>query len=139
MDYIIFAILTFLLLLCIIYIVSKHRVKSLVKITYSQSAIHEKVRPFIPQNLYNKPELKTQAMKHVEQHMIKIIVIDGKAYWVKDNIFYTAETRNGNVIPDTAHPVDTSEMSKQDMDKMLFILDNLGRRKRDDSSSTGNE
>ena len=79
-------------------------------------------------------------MKHVEEHMVKIIVIDNKAYWVKENIFYTAETENGNIIPETARPVDTADMSKKDIDKMLFILDNLGKgKRRDDSSGSGNE
>ena len=88
---------------------------------------------------YKKPEIISQAMKHVEKHMIKIIIIDSKAYWVKDNIFYTAETENGNIIGETAKPVNTEEMSKKDIDKMLFILDNLGKGKnRDDSSSAGN-
>jgi hypothetical protein len=71
--------------------------------------------------------------------MIKIIVIENKAYWVKDNIFYFADTNNGDIVDVTAKPVDISSMSKKDMDKMLFILDNLRKGKKDDSGSTGNE
>ena len=94
----------------------------------------------MPKNLYKKPEVVSQSRKHVEQHMVKIIVIENKAYWVKDNIFYVAETDHGNIVPESVKPVDTANMSKKDIDKMLFILDNLGKgKKRDDSSSTGNE
>jgi hypothetical protein len=71
--------------------------------------------------------------------MIKIIVIDNKAYWVKDNVFYFAETDSGDIIDVTAKPVDISSMSKQDIDKMLFILDNLRKGKKDDSGSSGDE
>jgi hypothetical protein len=57
--------------------------------------------------------------------MIKIIVIDKKAYWVKDNVFYSADADSGDIVSPTAEPVDISAMSKKDIDKMLFILDNL--------------
>ena len=71
--------------------------------------------------------------------MIKIIVIEDKAYWVKDNVFYFAETNGGDIVDVTAKPVEISEMSKQDIDKMLFILDNLRKGNEHDSSGAGNE
>jgi hypothetical protein len=71
--------------------------------------------------------------------MIKIIVIDNKAYWVKDNVFYSADTDNGDIVSPTAEPVDISTMSKKDIDKMLFILDNLRKGIQNDSGSSGNE
>jgi hypothetical protein len=140
MEYLVAAVLTFLLSWFIINITKRSGIKNFGKIKYSQSAIHERVKHFIPSRLYEKPNIVTQSMKHVEKHMIKVIVIDNKAYWVKDNIFYVAETQQGNVVPETARPVDTSEMSKEDIDKMLFILDNLDRGKNsDDSGSSRNE
>lgn len=139
MEYIIAIGLTFVLSLAIIKLSTKKSMEGLHKIKYSQSTIHETNRHFMPQNLKEKPEIISQSMNHVEKHMIKVIVIDNMAYWVKDNIFYTAETNNGSIVHETAQPIDTSNMSKQDVDKMLIILDNLGKRNnRDDSSSTGN-
>ena len=140
MEYIIALGLTFVLSMAIIRFSIKKNIKSFGKIRYSQTSIHERTKHFIPKNIHQKPERISQAMKHVEEHMVKIIVIDNKAYWVKENIFYTAETENGNIIPETARPVDTADMSKKDIDKMLFILDNLGKgKRRDDSSGSGNE
>ena len=127
MEYILAVGLTFVLSLAIIKFSIKRSMKSMKKIKYSQSHIYEKTRYFMPVHKHKESELLSQSMKHVQEHMIKIIVIDSKAYWVKDNIFYTAETSNGTVIPETAKPVNTSDMSKKDIDKMLFILDNLGK------------
>ena len=93
----------------------------------------------MPKKLNNKKEIESQSAKHAASTMIKVIVIEEKAYWVKDNIFYFADTSNGDVVGTTAEPVDISAMSKKDIDKMLFILDNLRKGKKDDSSSTGNE
>lgn len=89
----------------------------------SQSAIHNKTKLFSPP--IQKPEVFSQSKKHVQDHMLKVMVIDGKAYWVKDNIFFVAETNRGNVLHDSAKQVDTSNMSKADIDKMMFILDKL--------------
>lgn len=139
MEYIIAIGLTFVLSLAIIKLSTIKSTKGFGRIEYRQSSTYERSRQFMPKNSYTKPEVISQSMKHVEQHMVKIIIIDSKAYWVKDNIFYTAETNNGTIIAETVKPVDTNDMSKKDIDKMLFILDNLGKGKnRDDSSSTGN-
>lgn len=140
MKYILAIGLTFVLSLAIIKLSTRKTMKNIGRITYRQTSIHERTKHFMPTNLYQKPEVVSQSRKHVEGHMVKIIVIEDKAYWVKDNIFYVAETKYGNIVPESAKPVDTENMPKKELDKMLFILDNLDKRKkRDDSSSTGNE
>jgi hypothetical protein len=101
--------------------------------------MHQTIINLIPQKLNSKKEIESQSVKHAASTMIKIIVIDSKAYWIKDNIFYSAETRSGDIVEHTTKPVNVSTMSKKDMDKMLFILDNLRKGKNDDSGSTGNE
>ena len=113
--------------------------KTLTNIKYRQSDIHESIRTLIPKKLNNKEKIESQSAKHAANTMIKIIVIDSKAYWVKDNVFYSAETDNGDIISPTAEPVDISTMSKKDIDKMLFILDNLRKGIQNDSGSSGNE
>ena len=117
----------------------RHRRKSLNRLAYSQSSVHNIIKDFIPKRLFERPEVVSQSRKHTEKHMVRIIVLDSNAYWVKDNIFYTAQTKNGNIIDETVKPVDIENMPKKELDKMLFILDNLGRGKNNDSSSSGNE
>jgi hypothetical protein len=113
--------------------------KTLTNIKYRQSDINESLRSFIPKKLNNKEKIESQSAKHAANTMIKIIVIDDKAYWVKDNVFYFADTNNGDIVGPTAEPVNISTMSKKDIDKMLFILDNLRKGIENDSGSTGNE
>jgi hypothetical protein len=113
--------------------------KTLTNIKYRQSDIHESIRTLIPKKLNNKEKIESQSAKHAANTMIKIIVIDSKAYWVKDNVFYSADTDNGDIVSPTVEPVDISTMSKKDIDKMLFILDNLRKGIQNDSGSSGNE
>jgi hypothetical protein len=113
--------------------------KTLTNIKYRQSDIHQSVKAFVPKKINNKKKIESQSAKHAANTMVKIIVIEDKAYWVKDNIFYFADALGGDIVAPTAQPVDISTMSKQDMDKMLFILDNLRKGIQNDSGSTGNE
>lgn len=122
------------------YIIYKGRkVKTFPNIVYRQSSIHIMIRDFLPKTLYEKPIVQSQALKHVEKNTIKVIFIENKAYWVSNNIFYCADAFGGNVDIDTTQPIDTTNMSKKDIDKMLFILDNLKNGSNDDNSSSGNE
>lgn len=136
-KYVIAVGLTLLISSYIIY--RGRKVKTLPGITYSQSGIHMMIKDFLPKTLYEKPRSISQSLNHVEKNTIKVIFIEGKAYWVSNNIFYCADALNGNVDIDTTKPIDTTNMSKKDIDKMLFILDNLKNGNRDDSSSAGNE
>jgi hypothetical protein len=94
------------------------------------------IKDFLPKTLYEKPRLQSQSLIHLEKNTVKVIFIEDKAYWVSNNIFYCAEAIGGNVNIDTTEPIDTNNMSKKDIDKMLFILDNLKNGKDNDSSST---
>jgi len=97
------------------------------------------IKDFIPKTLYEKPRPFSQSLNHVEKNTVKVIFIEGKAYWVSNNIFYCADALGGAVDLDTTTPIDTTNMSKKDIEKMLFILDNLQNGKSDDSSGAGNE
>lgn len=132
MEYLAAFGLTLLLFWFIIVINNKQYKKQFDKIKYRQSDIHNNTRFLIPKN--NKKKL-SQLDKHMSDNVIKIIVVDNKAYWVVDNMFYTADINNGEVVSETTKQVNTLEMSKDDIDKMLFILDNLGRGNDDNSSS----
>jgi len=89
----------------------------------SQSVIYNKTKMFNPP--MTKIEMFTQSKRHIQKNILSVMVIDNYAYWVKDNIFFVADTDRGNVLHDTARQVDTSNMSKADIDKMMFILDKL--------------
>lgn len=109
------------------------------KVVYTQSSIHQVIKPLLPPDLFELPKRDSQATKHVAKNTVRVMIVEGQAYWVHNNMFYTAETLDGFVDPDTTRPIDTNNMSNRDIDKMLFILDSLKGGNSDDSSSTGNK
>ena len=139
MEYVLAIGLTLVLVWSIIEF-NRYKVSQILRnIHYRQSDIHQSFINLVPKKINNRTKIESQSAKHAASTMIKIIVIEDKAYWVKDNVFYFAETNSGDIVDITAKPVEISDMSKQDIDKMLFILDNLRKGNENDSSSTGNE
>lgn len=131
--------LTFIILCSIIIIAVKRRKKYFAKIVYTQSSIHQIVKNLLPKDLFEVPKVLSQARKHIRNNTVKVLIIENNAYWVHNNMFYVADSVDGVVDSETVRPVDTNNMSKRDIDKMLFILDSLKNGNSDDSSSAWND
>ena len=76
---------------------------------------------------------KSQSRNHEKETNVRVIIVDGQAYWIKDNIFYNAPLVNNLVDKESAQRVDTTHMDKVQLDQMLFILDKLREGVSDDS------
>ena len=138
MEYLIALLLTMIASLAIIKTIKIKENNYYNRLSYRQSDMHNLLKHLASSNLY-KNKKQSQSSIRNDQQAIKVITVEDKAYWVVDNVFYVADM--GEDMPDmsTAQPIDTSNMSKSDIDKMLFILDNLDRGKKDERGSTGNE
>jgi hypothetical protein len=82
---------------------------------------------------------KTQSKMHHDKTNVKVIILDNQAYWIKNNIFYKAPLVDQLIDKDSAEEVDTINMDKVQLDKMLFIMDRLREGINDDSRGSGNE
>jgi hypothetical protein len=131
--------LTLLVSLAIIVLMNKKINKKMSRTLYSQKDTHELFKYFFSIDSSNQKKRLSQLTKHTEKSMIKVMVIGQEAYWVSDNTFYVAKAIDGEVEPGSANPVDIENMSKNDMNKMLFILDNLQNGNKNDSGSAGND
>jgi len=116
--------LTFITSLGIIKYSIRLRSKGVMSVMKSQSTIHSKVRHLLPTN-QKVVKHNSQSRNFVSERTTKMIAIDDKAYWIRDNRFFVAEIIDGKVNHDTAQEVDIINMPKKDLDKMLFIIDNL--------------
>ena len=122
----------------IIIVMNKKRKKSFNKILYRQSDMHNILKDFFFKDIFDDKVVTSQSKIWKEKQTTRVVIIDQKAYWVSNNMFYVGDTVDGKVKPETGKPLDTTKMSKREVDKMLFILDNLKNGKLNDSGSTGN-
>lgn len=140
MEYLLVVGLTLCLCWSIIKVSNKKRIAFLKKIKYRQSDIHEMIKNIIPKQRFDKPKFITQSQRHVQKNMLRVVIEKNKAYWILNNVFYTADAIDGRVDENTARPLDVENMSKVELDRMLSILDDLKQGVGpDDSGSTGNK
>lgn len=140
MEYLLVIGLTLCLCWSIIKVSNKKRIAFLKKIKYRQSDIHEMIKNVIPKQRFDKPKFITQSQRHVQKNMLRVVIEKNKAYWILNNVFYTADAIDGRVDENTARPLDVENMSKVELDRMLSILDDLKQGVGpDDSGSTGNK
>ena len=140
MEYLLVIGLTLLSYWSIIKISNKKRMIFLNKNKYRQSSIYEMVKDVIPKQRFDKPKVITQSQRHIQKNMLRVVIADGSAYWILNNVFYTANAINGRVDEETIKPLDIENMPVKELDKMLSILDDLKQGVGpNDSSSTGNK
>jgi len=139
MEYIIGSFSTLGILICLYFIINKLIDKyAYPKIRYRQSNVHNIIAPFLSEITIPKKVKDTQSILHDRKNSIRVIMIDGSAYWIKDNTFYTAYVDpHGTVDKDTTRVVDIMSLSSVELDKMLFIMDKLREGLNNDSGSTG--
>ena len=131
--------LTLILAWFILRVGKRNKKKPFSRTLQKQSDTHRLMKLFFSMPLSNNQQNFSQLTKHKEKGMIKVMVLGNEAYWISNNIFYVAEAINGEVQRHTTKPIDTSTLSKGDLDKMLFILDSLKDGKRDDRGSSGHK
>lgn len=102
-----------------------------------QSETHAMLKEFFSRT-YVHPEKKSQSIDRANSNSINVLVIDQQAYWISNNTFYTAQAVDNVPNMETAVPIDIFKMPKNELDKMLFILDNLSGGKNNERGSTGN-
>ncbi len=140
MKYLLTMGLTLLCSWSIIKISDKRRAIFLGKHKYRQSSIYEMVKDIIPKEMFDRPKVITQSQKHIQKNMLRVVIAEGKAYWILDNVFYTANAINGRVDEETIKPLDVENMSTNELNKMLSILDDLKQGVGpNDSGSTGDK
>ena len=138
MNYLI-VFLTTIAFCAIIIIINKKRNKSFSKVLYRQSDMHNILKDFFFKDIFDDKVITSQSKIWKEKQTTRVVIINEKAYWVSNNMFYVGDTVDGKVRPETGKPLDTTKMSKKEVDKMLFILDNLKNGKINDSGSAGNQ
>lgn len=108
------------------------------KIKYRQSHIHQIIGPFLP-DLVPVDVKNTQSSKRLKENIIDVLVTEDYAYWIHKNVFYRANVEDGDVDRSSASPINTSDMSDDELKKMLKILDKLTDRSKNEGRGAGNK
>jgi hypothetical protein len=108
---------------------------------YSQSYSFDLVKHFLPTNeeLSRLDKKPSQSQKHDKKTQVRVLITGDKAYWIRDNAFYSADVEDGEIVKDSTSKVDTMGMDSVQLEEMAFIVDQLTEGFRDDSGNAGKQ
>lgn len=115
-------------------------------VEFKQSSIHEMIKDFLPSNAQivkmskaARPLLKQSGQRY-QEGKVKVVVVGNMAYWIQENAFYQTEiTEDGEINSSNAKPIDTSNLSENDLNHLLRILDDLRSDEGNDGRSSRDE
>jgi hypothetical protein len=141
MDFLLGTVTTTLILfIFLVFLINKRNKREpFFLIRYSQSHIHRILSPLLPQvdqisKINNKDN---QSSRHLKNTNVRVLIVEGKAYWTKNNVFYVSNIVDGDIDKNNAQVVDTMGMNKVELDKMFFIVQKLTEGKKNDGRGRG--
>jgi hypothetical protein len=138
MEYLVGAIVSFILMFSMVYILRERETHKKIKIQTRQSIMFELVKASMTFFQYDKP-LVTQATKHDNRDKVRVLIVENKAYWISNNAVFEAEVSDGNFDHSQGKVVDTMGMDKVELDKLSFIVETLTEGDNNDSSNPGHK
>jgi hypothetical protein len=79
----------------------------------------------------------TQSTKHYDNSHIRVIFFEDKAYWISNNTFYESNRTDEGGDEKSTKAVDIRGMDTVQVDKMMFIVEQLTRGLKNDGSDSG--
>ena len=69
---------------------------------------------------------KSQLCKILDEGTVRVAIQDNNAYWVVDNILYTANiSQDGRILNEEAKRVNVFDLSEKEVDNLLSIIDTI--------------
>lgn len=80
-----------------------------------------------------------QSDKYLNRHHIKVMILEDKAYWIKDNQLYVADMIDGQIDGNSSREVDTIAMDHVELEHTMFVVEKLTEDDDNDYRSTGQQ
>jgi hypothetical protein len=137
MEYFLGSIVT----LAAIFFTKKYLTKTIntkIKPTrFSQTRAFELSINIIKAAIQPKEIPNSQSIVHYNKSTLKILILEKLAYWIKDNGLYVADIVDGDIDHDSTREVDTMDMDKVQLEKMIYIVEQLREGMPNDSWDSG--
>jgi hypothetical protein len=137
MEYIIGSLVTLATLMLVTWSLRSPNLKEPHKIVYRQSHIFEMIRPFMDIPIYRFPDQNSQSFNHLLSSKQRILYMEDRAYWIRDNALFVSEVVDGVINEEATKVVDTMALDKVELDQLIFIVEKLTEGTDDDGRYPG--
>lgn len=108
-----------------------------IRIKHSQSYYFTLIDQFLMAEAAERKQKPTQLRKHMDKLYTKILMVNGYAYWIRENKLFMAEIIDNEVNEDNAKEVDIMSMNEVELKEILFIVDKLKEDSYNDNWNAG--
>jgi hypothetical protein len=137
MEYIVGSLITLATIMLVARALRPATMTDAHKVRYAQSHIFELIKPFTALGIYDYPILNTQSSKHASSTKQKVLFIENRAYWIKNNALFVSEVIDGVISEDNAQIVDTMALDKVELEQIIFIVEKLTEGTNNDGGYSG--
>jgi hypothetical protein len=137
MEYIVGSLATLATIVMVIKLLRPLSTNEAPVVRYSQSHILEIIKSFIPYAGSQEIHFNSQSVNHFKSTRLKILFVENKAYWIKDNTLYVADVIDGKISEEGTKKVDTMGLDRVELEKVMFIVDKLTEGTNNDDRYPG--
>jgi hypothetical protein len=137
MEYFLGSIITLLLVLVANYFLRNKTLEDRKIVMPTQSKTFEILKDFSEEAMVGIMPIETQATKHLDSGSTKVLVFDQNAYWIANNTVFVAKMVNNEIDTESTTEVDTMSMNKVQLEKMMFIVEQLTEGTQNDYRDSG--
>jgi hypothetical protein len=101
-----------------------HQNKKTVMVKINQSYLYRLMSDIAMDELARSLKPK-QSDKYLEKDMTKVMIVENKAYWIKNNQLFVAQVEDGKIDNYSAQQVDTMAMDSVELERTMFVVEKL--------------
>lgn len=143
MEYFLGAVIATVLMTVLLRMVRQESRQIRVKLTYRQSHIFNLARySWLTSSGYRDApdEIDTQATRHFDSRHMRVLFLNNRAYWIKNQQVYVADVLDGVVDEQSTKTLDMMALDKVELDEMIFIIEKLNEgSNKYDGGNSGNQ
>jgi hypothetical protein len=127
-DYFLGSVSTIIAVIAVNILTKKSLSKNKIRLKRSQSHLYKHLSDISLKDI-EKANKEKQSGKYLKKYSVKVMIVENKAYWIKDNQLYVADCTRGDIDGDSTSKVDTMAMDAVELEKTMFIVEKLSEDK----------
>ena len=128
LEYFLGSISTIIAVVTLNILTRKNLSKNKFKVKTSQSYLYKLLSDIAVKDM-EKSNRDKQSDNYLKKHSLKVVIVENKAYWIKDNQLYVADSTSDGIDGDSTSKVDTMAMDAVELEKTMFIVEKLSEEK----------
>ena len=128
LEYFLGSISTIIAVVTVNILTRKSLSKNKFRLKRSQSYLYKLLSDIAIKDM-EKSSRDKQSDNYLKKHSLKVVIVENKAYWIKDNQLYVADSTSDGIDGDSTSKVDTMAMDAVELEKTMFIVEKLSEDK----------